>query len=163
MLYLPRQQISGRPYWVLLPFLLLLVALWAAPVAAQPRGPVYLLDLDGVLSRYSAGFVQRALRDAEASGAETLIVRLSVSGAVLQDTRLLADQLAAADLPVVVYVAPSGTRSGAAGAWLLNAAHIAALAPNTNFGVTTPLVVPGAELTDATAELLRAEVIAVME
>jgi membrane-bound serine protease (ClpP class) len=163
MLYLPCQRNSGRPYWVLLPFLLLLMVLWATPAAAQPRGPVYLLDLDGVLSRYSVGFVQRAIRDAEVSGAEVLIVRLGVSGAVLQDTRLLADQVAAAELPVVVYVAPPGTRSGAAGTWLLNAAHIAALAPNTNFGITTPLVVPDAELTDDTAELLRAEVIALME
>jgi membrane-bound serine protease (ClpP class) len=163
MLYLPRQWTSGRLLWFALSFLLLLVVLWVAPAAAQPRGPIYVIELEGVLSRYSTGFVERALRDAEASDAETLIVRLGVSGAVLRDTRLLADTLAEAQVPVVVYVAPSGTRSGAAGAWLLNAAHLAAMAPNTSFGVPTPLVEPRADLTDETAELLRAEVVELME
>lgn len=163
MLYLSRQWTSGRLLWLAMPLLLLLAALGVAPAAAQPRGPVYVVELEGVLSRYSIGFVERALRDAEAGGAEALIVRLGVSGAVLRDTRLLADTLVEAQVPVIVYVAPAGTRSGAAGAWLLNAAHIAAMAPNTSFGVPTPLVEPRAGLTDETAELLRAEVIDLME
>lgn len=165
MLYLSRQWRTGYPLRLLVPLLLLFILAWLAlpSAAAQARGPVYLLELEGVLTRYSVGVVQRALHNAETSGAEALVVRLAVDGAVLQDARRLADLLVAAEVPVVVYVAPAGTRSGAAGAWLLNAAHIAAMAPNTSFGVTVPLVQFGTDLSDDTMELLRNEVQTLMQ
>jgi membrane-bound serine protease (ClpP class) len=138
--------------------LLLLPALAPAPAAAQSRGPVYVVAVDEVVTRYSAAYLRRAVQEAEASGAELLVVRLGAGGAVLRDLRELADDLAGAQVPVVVHVTP-GVRSGAAGVWLLSAAHIAAMAPDTSFGVPRPLVQPGAGLTEQTQELLRAETI----
>ncbi len=146
--------------------LALLIALFGAgllspggSVAAQARGPIYTLDLDGVIGRYSVDFLRRALHEAEAADAEVLIVRLSSSGAVLSDLRAVADDLAVASVPIVVYVAPPGTQSGAAGVWLLSAAHIAAMAPNTSLGLATPLIDPRTSLSEPTRELLRSEVI----
>ena len=152
----------GQLFWRLLPLLLLLGSFSLMAVQAQPRGPILVVALEGVLSRYSAGLVQRALRDAEASSAEALIIRLGVSGGVVSDIRRLADKLVQARLPVVVYIAPSGTRSGAAGLWLTTAAHLAAMAPQTSFGITTPLVERTSGLTDETLELLRSEVITLL-
>lgn len=138
---------------------LLLLALGVPAAAAQGRGPIYTVALDDVVSRYSVGYLRRAIREAEAAGAEALIVRLGASGAVLRDVREVASDVAAARVPVVVYVAPGGTRSGAAGLWLLSAAHIAAMAPDTSFGVAAPLVEPGPAVGEQAAELLRAETI----
>lgn len=138
----------------------LLAALAAAPAAAQTRGPIYELELDDVVSRYSVGYLRRAIQEAEASGAEALIVRLGASGAVLRDVREVAAEVAAANVPVVIYVGPAGTRSGAAGTWLLSAGHVAAMAPDTSFGVPRPLVEPTPTLSEPTRELLRAETIA---
>jgi membrane-bound serine protease (ClpP class) len=140
--------------------LTLLAALVVAPAAAQASGPIYELELDDVVSRYSVGYLRRALQEAEAAGAEALIVRLGASGAVLRDVREVAAEVAAADVPVVIYIGPAGTRSGAAGTWLLSAAHIAAMAPDTSFGVPRPLVEPTPTLSEPTRELLRAETIA---
>ncbi|MFQ3661525.1 MAG: hypothetical protein SNJ69_03920 [Chloroflexaceae bacterium] len=136
---------SIAPIAALLVALLALVAAatWTRTTAAQGSGPIYTLGLDGVVSRYSIGYLERALREAEAANAEALIVRLSATGAVLRDVRGFAGQLAQARVPVVVYVAPPGTRSGAAGVWLLTPAHVAAMAPNTSFGIVEPLVQPG--------------------
>lgn len=142
----------------------LLLPTFAAPsVAAQARGPIFLVSLDEVISRYSVGYLRRALQEAEASGAETLVVRLGAGGAVLRDVRAVADVVADASVPVVVYVAPEGTRSGAAGLWLLSAAHIAAMAPETSFGVARPLVEPASALSPQIQELLRSEVIDQLE
>lgn len=147
---------------VLLVALLALVAAVVplSTVTAQGRGPIYTVTLDGVVSRYSIGYLERALREAEAANAEALIVRLSATGAVLRDTRMFADQLAQARVPVVVHVAPPGMRSGAAGVWLLTPAHVAAMAPNTSFGTVEPLVQPDSNVSDATRELLYTEAIA---
>lgn len=142
---------------------LMAVLILIRPAEAQGRGPVYTLTLDGVVSRYSVGYLERALREAEAAGAEVLIIQLGVEGAVLSDVRRVAVQLAQAQLPVVVYAAPPGTRSGAAGVWLLTPAHVAAMAPNTSFGIPTPLVQPAENLSDAARELLYSEAITQLE
>lgn len=160
MLHSPRPIMPGR--LALLIGLLLVAAIALLPAgtsAAQPRGPVLTVELDGVFSRYSAGYLRRALAEAEAAGAEALIVRLGTSGAVLREVRAVAAELADAGVPIVVYVAPSGTRSGAAGSWLLPAAHIAAMAPSTSFGVPAPLVEANPSVSEATRELLLGEAI----
>lgn len=161
MLHLPRLRTLGRLARLLCYGLLAVAAFLVAPppAAAQAPGPIYTVELDGVFSRYSSGYLRRALGEAEAAGAGALVVRLGASGAVLSEVRAMAADLAAARVPVVLYVAPEGTRSGAAGAWLLPAAHLAAMAPATSFGIAAPLVAPDPQLSEPTRELLRAEVI----
>ncbi|NJM06525.1 nodulation protein NfeD [Candidatus Gracilibacteria bacterium] len=113
---------------------------WSVPAAAQGRGPLLLVEVDEVISRFTVDHLRQALTQAEASNAEALIIRLGGSGAVLDAVRPFAAELAVAKVPVVVYVAPTGTAAGAAGAYLLSAAHIAAMAPETSFGTPNPLV-----------------------
>jgi membrane-bound serine protease (ClpP class) len=142
---------------------LLMIALFLlllpASAQSQGRGPIQLVALDDVVSRHTVGYLSRALREAEAAGAELLLIRLGTGAAVLNDVQAVAGELAEASVPVVVYVAPEGTSSGAAGLWLLSAAHVAALAPETSFGVPRPLLVPDPSLSPQTQELLRAELI----
>lgn len=130
----------------------------AGPAGAQAPGPIYTATIDGVLTRYSADYVRRALREAEAAAAEALVVQLSGEGAVLREARALAADLAVAQVPVVVYVGPAGTDAGAAGAWLLGAAHVAAMAPDTRFGVAAPLAEPAGAVSDQVRDLFYAEV-----
>jgi membrane-bound serine protease (ClpP class) len=138
---------------------LLLLALSCAslitpsPARAQARGPLYLAEVEGVLTHYTVDYLRRALREAEAANATALLIRLGGQGAVLRAVRPLASELAAARVPVVVYVAPSGTQSGAAGALLLSAAGIAAMAPATSFGSSTPLAEVENLLIEQTREL----------
>ncbi len=137
-----------------------LVPLCAAPLAqAQAGGPIYTVAVDGVISRYAVAYLRRALHEAEAAQATALIIRLGGQGAVLRDVRGLAADLAAAKVPVVVYVAPGGTSAGAAGAWLLSAAHLAAMAPDTSFGTAAPLADPTDDTSSQVRDLFLAEVI----
>ncbi|NNJ11880.1 nodulation protein NfeD [Chloroflexales bacterium ZM16-3] len=136
----------------------ILPLLAAPPAQAQADGPIYTVAVDGVITRYTVGYLRRALSEAEAAQATALIIRLGGEGAVLRDVRGLAADIAAAQVPVVVYVAPSGTDSGAAGAWLLSAAHLAAMAPGTSFGVATPLAEPVTGVSVQVRDLFLAEV-----
>jgi membrane-bound serine protease (ClpP class) len=94
------------------------------------------------------------LQLAEAANASALIVELNNTGGVLRDVRAFAGELAAARVPVVVYVAPSGTDSGAAGALFLSAAAIAAQAPGTAFGSPYPLAQVDSALSQQTRDLV---------
>jgi membrane-bound serine protease (ClpP class) len=49
-------------------------------------------------------------------------------------------------IPVIVYVAPSGSRAASAGVWITEAADIAAMAPATNIGSSTPIDSSGQNL-----------------
>ncbi|WP_322488114.1 NfeD family protein [Chloroflexus sp.] len=132
--------------------------LWLASGAtAQSVRPVYLVEYDGVLSSYAAGYIRRALREAEAAQAQALIIQLTPRGAVLQEARALANDIASARVPVVVYVSPAGHNAGAAGSWLLPAAHVAAMAPDSRFGIAAPLFVPTMGVGEATQDLLLGE------
>src|SRR5687768_4046599 len=115
-----------------------LLLLGPAPARAQGRGPIYTLSLDGVLTSIGVDVARRALRQAEAADAGALVITLSSEGAVLASVRPLANDVALAQVPVAVYVAPA-VQSGAAGALLLSAADIAAMGPGSSFGSATPL------------------------
>ncbi len=133
---------------------LILGAFVASAARAQERGPIYRVQVEGIITSVQVEYMQRALRLSEASSATALIIELSSEGAVLRAIRPFATELAAADVPVVVYISPPGTDSGAAGAFFLSAAHIAAMAPDTSFGTPVPLASVDQTLSQQTQDLV---------
>lgn len=134
--------------------LLIALAGRPAPMSAQTTGPLLLARAEGTITAVTTDYLRRSLRLAEASNASALIVEVSATGAVLRDARLFAGELAAARVPVVVYVTPGGTQSGAAGALFLSAAHVSAMAPGTSFGSPYPLAQVDAALSQQTRDLV---------
>jgi membrane-bound serine protease (ClpP class) len=121
---------------------------------AQERGPIYTVDLQGIITGVEVDYMRRALQQAKASDATALIIQLGSEGAVLRSVRSFASELAEAEVPVVVYVAPPGTQSGSAGAFFLSAADIAAMARDTSFGTPVPLADVDQTLSEQTQELV---------
>lgn len=126
-----------------------------ATSAQQPTaGPIYAVSISGPVTSVTAGYLRRALQVAEAADAQALVVTLSSGAGVLGEVRPLAEELARAAVPVVVYVAPAGTQAGAPGAFLLSGAHVSAMAPGTSFGSPLPLARVDATLSEQTRNLV---------
>jgi membrane-bound serine protease (ClpP class) len=56
---------------------------------------------------------------------------------------MICKDLLSAEVPVVVYVSPSGARAGSAGLFITLAAHVAAMARGTNIGAAHPVGIGG--------------------
>ena len=128
--------------------LLLNIALLGASIAAVGKGlaaQVWVVALDGPVGPASADLVIRAIEDAEAAAAAALVIRMDTPGGLDKSMRDLVKAILAAEVPVVTYVSPDGARAASAGTYIAYASHVAAMAPATNIGSSTPVsLAPGA-------------------
>jgi membrane-bound serine protease (ClpP class) len=110
---------------------------------AANASAVWVVELDGAISPATADYFLHSLDDAEEAGAAALVVRLDTPGGLDQAMRDMIKEILASRIPVVVYVAPNGSRAASAGTYLLYASHFAAMAPATNVGSSTPVSIGG--------------------
>jgi len=108
---------------------------------SQPQGkPVYVITLaDDIINPVTAEYIEKSIDKAKQDGAECLVIELDTPGGLLQSTRSIVKAIMNAEVPVVVYVAPSGARAGSAGVFITLAGNIAAMAPSTNIGAAHPV------------------------
>lgn len=102
-------------------------------------GTVWLVDFDGPLGPAMADLIGRSIDNAAAAGAQALIIRMDTPGGLDKSMRMLIKRILASPIPVVTYVAPGGARAASAGTYIAYASHIAAMAPATNIGSSTPV------------------------
>ena len=120
--------------------------------AQPPAGDhALVINVDGVINPVKERFIQRAIDEAEESGAVILIIRLDTPGGLLDSTREIVEILLASPIPTAVYVSPSGARAGSAGTFLTAAANFAVMAPGSNIGAATPVSATGQDLNETLA------------
>ncbi len=119
-----------------------LALLAAAPVSAA-SAPVATVVVDGVVSPVTLRLVESAITRAKAGGAQALIIQLDTPGGLERSMRAICQRLLNAEIPVVVWVGPTGARAASAGVFITMAAHVAAMAPATNIGAAHPVAVGG--------------------
>jgi membrane-bound serine protease (ClpP class) len=135
----------SRSRAVVIAFLLSL--LFAFPNLARATTPqVVVLHLNDTIQPISDEYLTRGLKQAASLHAEAILIELNTPGGLLDTTREMVRQILDSPVPVVVYVAPSGSRAGSAGFFLLEAADIAAMAPGTNAGASHPVIEGGGQL-----------------
>jgi membrane-bound serine protease (ClpP class) len=134
---------------------LLLFALAAILALAAPRalaqqqesaaGPVLLAEVTGVIGPPAAHHVEVAIEEAEARSAQALILQINTPGGLETSMRDIIEDIMRSRVPVIGYVAPAGGRAASAGTFILYATHVAAMAPGTNVGAATPVMLPGGD------------------
>ncbi len=129
--------------------LLVLIALGAG-VFAQSKDAaaphVDLIAIDGSINPAVDDFIREGIARAKNKGARALIVQLDTPGGLLTSTRTIVKEMLGAQVPVMVWVGPSGAGAGSAGVFITLAAHVAAMAPGTNIGAAHPVSGGGQEV-----------------
>ena len=118
--------------------------LLSASALAEPR--VLQVDLDHVIHPLSAELVAKGVAEAEATGAEAILIRLNTPGGLLTATQEVIQSIVGSKVPVLTYVGPSGGKAASAGFMILVAGDVAAMAPGTNTGAAHPVLMGGAEM-----------------
>lgn len=108
------------------------------PLLAFPA-TVKVAEIRGAISPATADYFLRALGEAQRARADLLVLKLDTPGGLDSSMREMIQGILASDVPVAVWVAPSGARAASAGTYLLYAAHVAAMASGTNLGAATPV------------------------
>jgi membrane-bound serine protease (ClpP class) len=92
-------------------------------------------------------YIGRALEQAKANKDAAVLIEMRTPGGLGESMQKIIEKILASPVPVIVYVAPSGSSAASAGFFILVSADVAAMAPGTNTGAAHPVVI-GAKLDD---------------
>ncbi len=119
---------------------------WASPERSSAQGAgrvVVVLELQDALGPATADYLVRGIEGAAERGAALTIIEMDTPGGLDTSMRDIIRAILASPVPVATYVSPSGARAASAGAYIMIASHIAAMAPATNVGAATPVQIGG--------------------
>jgi membrane-bound serine protease (ClpP class) len=117
----------------------------SAPLSMSQEPLVYHMTIDGAIGAVTADRIQEAVSTAEDNHAALLVITLDTPGGFTKPTWTICKAFLNSEVPVCIYIAPSGARAGSAGVYMTYAANFAAMAPSTNIGAAHP-VAEGAKI-----------------
>ncbi|RKX61311.1 MAG: nodulation protein NfeD [Thermodesulfobacteriota bacterium] len=104
---------------------------------------IFLVRIDAAITPVIANFIEYSINFAEEKGAKALIIELDTPGGLVESTRKIVKSILQSNVPIIVYVSPSGARAASAGTFILLASHIAVMAPGTHVGAAHPIELTG--------------------
>ncbi|MGC2260361.1 MAG: nodulation protein NfeD [Candidatus Sulfotelmatobacter sp.] len=105
------------------------------------RAEVLKIVVDDTVQPITQEYISRAIDEAKRRNDQAVLIELNTPGGLVESTRKIIENITSSQVPVIVYVAPSGSRAGSAGIFILEAADVAAMAPGTNAGAAHPVVI----------------------
>lgn len=115
------------------------IAIASGAEAANSR--IDVLEIKGVINPVTANYINRGINQAEEANAVACVIQLDTPGGLDTSMRDIVKGIVDSEVPVVVYVSPAGARAASAGVFVTMAAHVAAMAPNTNIGAAHPVAI----------------------
>jgi membrane-bound serine protease (ClpP class) len=118
-------------------------SLRAASPDAQNTPLVLELKLDREVQPVLATYIDEGLAEAARRQAALVLIIMDTPGGLSDSMTDMIHHILDSPVPVAVFVSPAGARGASAGFFILLSADIAAMAPGTRTGASTPILLPG--------------------
>ncbi|MBI5205631.1 MAG: nodulation protein NfeD [Nitrospirae bacterium] len=123
-----------------LAFLTFLSLFLSVPLFSQEqKKDVLVITVNGVINPASAEYIGKSIKKANEQKREAIVIELDTPGGLDTSMRDIVKNIIGSEVPVIVYVSPSGARAASAGVFITLAAHVAAMSPGTNIGSAHPV------------------------
>jgi membrane-bound serine protease (ClpP class) len=151
--------IAATSRWLLLAVIVFATALPLLSGFAQTTQPTVVVgQIDGTITPVMARYVERVIRRAERDDAAAVVFEMDTPGGLGSAMDDITRDIIESDVPVIVYVSPRGARAASAGVYITYAAHVAAMAPGTNIGSASPIMIGSDGSTDSGNETLNRKI-----
>jgi membrane-bound serine protease (ClpP class) len=117
-----------------------------APQFTSDKPVVDVIAINGAIHPISSEVIVQAIDRAERDKREALVILLDTPGGLDSSMRDIIKRILVSEVPVVVYVAPAGSRAASAGTFIAYAAHVNAMSPGTSIGAATPVNLGGGNM-----------------
>jgi membrane-bound serine protease (ClpP class) len=125
----------------------LLLAVGAGSASAKVERPrVLAAEFENDVNPVTQGYLTEAIERAEDGGYSAVVILMDTPGGLDSSMREIIKAELASKVPVIVYVYPPGSRDASAGVFITMAADVAAMAPQTNIGSSTPISTGGGNI-----------------
>jgi membrane-bound serine protease (ClpP class) len=121
-------------------------ALAADSLAADSGSQVLVAEFENDVNPVTQDYLLDAIERGERDGFAAVVIEIDTPGGLGSSMRAIVKAILAAEVPVVVYVAPGGASADSAGAVIGMAADVLAMAPQTNIGSSTPVSIGGEDI-----------------
>lgn len=114
--------------------------------AATASSHVDVMTLNSEINPASLRFLTRAISTAETDGAQALVIEIDTPGGDIGSMESMKVAELNSTVPIISYVSPTGAYAASAGAFVTLAAQIAAMAPGTTIGASSPVTSTGGDI-----------------
>ena len=129
-------------------------------LAASPHVDVMVLNTD--IGPSSLRFLTQSITSAEQDGAQALVIEIDTPGGDISSMKSMVEAELNTTVPIISYVSPTGGYAASAGAFVALAAQVAAMAPTTRIGASSPVDITGADLGSTLKAKLEHDLVASM-
>lgn len=123
--------------------LLIFILMTFVAVSEAGHATIRLLEIRDSINPATAAYLSRNFQESEKNMESLLLIEIDTPGGLDNSMREIVKSIYASQVPVVVYVSPSGARAASAGALIALAADFCAMAPGTSIGAAHPVTLGG--------------------
>ncbi len=145
--YVRRLHIPRRRVRIALAAVLLLagIAVSCARNIDEPDA-VHVAKFDAQVNPVTARYIDRVIDEAESANAKAVVIELDTPGGLVSSMEDIVQDIQASEVPVIVWVGPSGAKAASAGTFITMSAHVASMAPSTRIGAAHPVSAKGGDI-----------------
>ncbi|MFW5792220.1 MAG: NfeD family protein [Desulfohalobiaceae bacterium] len=123
---------------------------------------VLYVQLDATINPAQVDLLEHSLGSCAGLDCDMLLLRLDTPGGLGDSMRSMVKLMLNAQVPVAVWVGPSGARAASAGMFLVAASSVAGMSPQSTIGAASPVSLGGEDVNGTMADKIKNDILSLV-